>query len=258
MIAEGTPPERFAIEHGHYSEDIAFWLGLADEVGGPVLDVGSAVGRVTLPIAMRGHQVCALDGSQGMLDALVSSLVDESLEVAARVTTARCDFRQIDLGDRRFRLAIMPMNSLQALLTRDEQLACLRGIRRHIASGGVFAFDVAMPDLDSITSSIGQVNPGATWRDPTSGASLAHASVFETVDPTSATVEFTTTIAETDADGNVAAYVRSHVVHLFSPTELWELLHEAGFEVHAVYGDFAGTPFSSAAEHQICRCGVVA
>ena len=46
------------------------------------------------------------------------------------------------------------------------------------------------------------------------------------------------------------------LLHLFSPSELWELLHAAGLEVQAVYGDFDGTPFWSDAERQIYRCGV--
>lgn len=256
MIAEGTPPERFALEHGHYDEDIQVWVALAQETGGPVLDVGAAVGRVTIPIARRGHQVCAVDGSQGMLDALVAALGDEPADVSALVSIVRCDFRALDLGDRRFTLALMPMNSMQALLTREDQLACLAGIRRHLTPGGVFAFDVAVPDLDAIASALGQVQPGVTWADPATGVALAHSAWFDSVDHETGTVSFTAKIEELEADGTTAAHLRPHTVHLFSPSELWDLLHEAGFEVQAVYGDFDGTPFWSEAERQIYRCGV--
>ena len=256
MIAEGTPPGRFAIEHGHYDEDIPFWLALAQEIGGPVLDVGAAVGRVTIPIARLGHEVCALDGSQGMLETLVASLAHEPLIVKARVTIEQTDFRMIDVDALTFSLVLMPMNSLQALLTRDDQLACLTGIRRHLAPDGVFAFDVAVPDMEAITSAIGQVQPGVRWRDPVSGALLVHSAVFDDVDVANETVLFTARIEQTDPDGTETTHLRSHTVHLFSPSELWELLHDAGFEVQAVYGDFDGTPFWADAERQIYRCGV--
>ncbi len=258
MIAEGTPPERFALEHAHYTEDIPFWLALADEVGGPVVDIGAAVGRVTVPIARRAIQVCALDGSRGMLDVLEASLADEGRFVPAHVMTALCDFRALDggLGDLEFALALMPMNSLQALLTRDDQMACLTGIRRHLAPGGVFAFDVAVPDLDGIASALGQVQPGACWHDPARGVSLSHSAWFDTVDVESGTVAFTARIEQRDRDGTTSEYLRRHTVHLFSPSELWDLLHEAGFEVQAVYGDFDGTPLTGGAERQIYRCVV--
>jgi SAM-dependent methyltransferase len=256
VIAEGTPPERFALEHGHYDEDLPFWVALAQTIGGPVLDVGAAVGRVTIPIARLGHQVCAVDGSQGMLDALGAALAREVPGVAALVATARCDFRTLDLGDLRFPLVLMPMNSLQALLTREDQLACLVGIRRHLGPGGVFAFDVALPDLDAIAAALGQVQPGSTWTDPVSGATLAHSAWFDAVDAESGTVSFTTRIEQSAANGPTGTHLRPQTVHLFSPTELWELLHEAGLEVQAVYGDFDGTPLASGGERQIYRCGV--
>lgn len=258
MIVEGTPPERFALEHAHYVEDIPFWLALADEIGGPVLDVGAAVGRVTLAIARRRIAVCALDGSRGMLDTLVAALEHEAGPTGAYVTTVRCDFREIAqaLDDRRFRLAVMPMNSLQALLTPADQIACLSGIRSHLDREGVFAFDVAVPDLDGIASALGAVQPGVVWQEPSDGTWLAHSAWYDAVDPASGTVSFTARIDQRNADGSTSEYLRPHTVHLFSPSELWELLHEAGFEVQAVYGDFDRVPLLEGAERQIYRCGV--
>lgn len=258
MIAEGTPPERFAIEHAHYVEDIPFWVALAAETGGPVLDVGAAVGRVTLPLARHGIDVVALDGSSGMLDELAATLSGEPPSVSSLVSLVQSDFRTIDLAGRRFPLAIMPMNSLQALLTRDDQLSCLRAIRRHVHADGVFAFDVVVPDIDGIDGALGHHQPGPMWRDPATGAVLTHAAWYEAVDRATGTVSFTARIDERTPDGTTHAHVRPHTVHLFSPSELWELLHEAGFVVQAVFGDFAGTPLDETSERQVYRCGVTA
>jgi SAM-dependent methyltransferase len=255
VIAEGTPPERFALEHAHYAEDLPFWRGLARDRGGPVLDLGAAVGRVTVPLARDGHEVWALDGSPGMLQQLGLRLQSEPAEVVARVRCVVADLRDFALG-RTFPLAIMPMNTLQALLTRTDQLACLRRIRTHLDADGEFVFDVAVPDLDAIEGQLGAVAPGAFWRDGESGATLAHSARFDSVDRRTGTVGFTAQIDEIGPDGVVTTHLRPHTVHLFPPSEMWELIVDAGMAVHAVHGDFAGGALEPGADRQIIRCGV--
>ncbi len=256
MADGGTPPERFRIEHAHYVEDLPFWRALAAEVGGPVLDLGAAVGRVTLPLARDGHRVWALDADPGMLRQLQERLGGETADVVRRVRTVHADVRDFRL-ERTFPLVLMPMNTLQALLTPAEQLSCLRRVRAHLAPGGIFCFDVVLPDLEAIAATLGQVRPGVVWRDPEEGSTLRHSAWFDSVDPATGTVAFTTRIEDTPAGGPPAAtHLRPQTVHLFSPSELWELLADAGLEVLAVYGDFDGRPLAVGAERQVYRCTV--
>lgn len=254
MIVEGTPPERFALEHAHYAEDLPFWRRLAAGGGGPVLDLGAAVGRVAIPLARDGHEVWALDGSPGMLRELERRLEAETADVAGRIRCVHADLRDFAL-ERSFPLAIMPMNTLQALLLREDQLACLRRVGAHLDSDGEFVFDVAVPDLDAIGDQLGVTTPGGVWRDE-SGVTLVHSARFDSVDRPAGNVAFTAQIDEIDGDGTVTTHLRPHLVHLFPPSELWELLAGAGLEVRAVYGDFGGGPLESRSEHQIVRCGV--
>ncbi len=255
MIAEGTPPERFALEHAHYAEDLPFWRALAAGAAGPVLDLGAAVGRVAIPLARDGHEVWALDGSPGMLRELGQRLEAEPAGVAARIRCVEGDLRDFTIG-RSFPLAIMPMNTLQALLPREEQLACLRRVRAHLDAGGEFVFDVAVPDLDAIDGQLGVVTPGGVWRDEATGVTLVHSARFDRVDRRAGNVAFTAQIDEIDPDGAVTTHLRPHLVHLFPPSELWELVVAAGLEVRAVYGDFAGGPLEPGSERQVVRCGV--
>ena len=256
MIAEGTPPERFALEHAHYAEDLPFWRALANDRGSPVLDLGAAVGRVAIPLARDGHEVWALDGSPGMLAELGRRLQTEPADVAARVRCVAADLRDFALG-RTFPLAIMPMNTLQALLTPVDQLACLRRIGTHLDRDGEFVFDVAVPDLDAIEDQLGAVAPGGVWRDGDSGVTLVHSARFDSVDRRTGTVGFTAQIDEVGPDGGVTTHLRPHTVHLFPPSELWELIVDGGMEVRAVHGDFRGGPLEPGAERQIVRCGVL-
>jgi SAM-dependent methyltransferase len=255
VIVEGTPPERFALEHAHYSEDLPFWRALAAGAAGPVLDLGAAVGRVAIPLARDGHEVWALDGSPGMLQELERRLEAEPADVAARVRCVEGDLRDFTLG-RSFSLAIMPMNTLQALLLHEDQLACLRRVRAHLDADGEFVFDVAVPDLDAISDQLGVVTPGGVWRDGEAGVTLVHSARFDSVDRRAGNVAFTAKVDEIDGDGTVTTHLRPHLVHLFPPSELWELVADAGLEMRAVYGDFGGGPLAPGSAHQVVRCGV--
>lgn len=52
-------------------EDVPFYVELAKESGGPVLELGCGTGRVTLPIAESGTEVVGLDLSPDMLNITV-------------------------------------------------------------------------------------------------------------------------------------------------------------------------------------------
>ena len=48
-------------------DDIAFFRSLAEQAGGPVLELGCGAGRVAIPLAEAGFDVVGLDRSTAML-----------------------------------------------------------------------------------------------------------------------------------------------------------------------------------------------
>lgn len=72
-------------------------------------------------------------------------------------------FEDFDLGERRFRLITAPFRVMQHLLDVQTQLATLRNVRRHLAAGGVFAFDVFDPKLDRMAILEQPEAPGARF-----------------------------------------------------------------------------------------------
>jgi SAM-dependent methyltransferase len=166
-------PARYALEHAHYVEDLEFWRDAARRCGGPVLDLGCAVGRVAIPLAQDGHEVWALDASEAMLAELRSRAAAAGAGVASRIHAVQGDMCGFALG-RRFALVIVAMNTLQTLLAPDRQLACLRTVREHLAAGGELVFDVARADVADITSTLGVVRHMAEHHDPQTGTTLVH------------------------------------------------------------------------------------
>jgi len=124
------------LECGGYSKDLAFWRALAEEHGGPVLDVGAGTGRVALELARARFAVTALD----LDDELLAELRARAGNLDVRTVVG--DARAFDLGER-FALCIVPMQTIQLLGGREQRAAFLGCAREHLDPGGVLAIALA-------------------------------------------------------------------------------------------------------------------
>jgi SAM-dependent methyltransferase len=128
------------VECASYAADLPLWRDLAEEQGGPVLDLGCGTGRVTLDLAERGHRVVGLDSDPDLVRELAGRARDRGLKVDALVA----DVRSFDLG-RRFALAIAPMQVVQLLGGEEGRRRMLSCVHRHLTEGGLLAVALADP-----------------------------------------------------------------------------------------------------------------
>ncbi len=126
--------------------DVQFFVDLALESGGPVLEVGCGTGRILLPTARAGVEITGLDLSQGMLSVLRRRLAAEPLDVQARVRLVRGDMRAFDLGQQ-FALVTIPFRPFQHLTTVEDEMACLAAIHRHLMPAGRLVLDLFNPSI---------------------------------------------------------------------------------------------------------------
>jgi SAM-dependent methyltransferase len=135
------------VECGSYVEDLPLWRSLAAEYGDPVLDVGAGTGRVTLDLAKAGYRVTALDRDPSLIAALKERLGRNSrierVSSRAPVTTVVADAREFDLGEARFPLVIVPMQTIQLLGGVEGRVQFLHCARRHLTPGGALAVAIA-------------------------------------------------------------------------------------------------------------------
>ena len=141
------------------SGDVAFYGELAREAGGPVLELGCGTGRVLLSIAREGFSCTGLDSSGEMLEEF------RRKNPPANLRLVRGSMSDFDLGAERFALIFSAFRSFQHLLTVEDQLGCLRAVRRHLAPGGSFAFDVFAPKLERVALLEEPEFEEARWRE---------------------------------------------------------------------------------------------
>lgn len=141
----GTSAIWHDVECGGYEADLARWEELADEHGGPVLELGCGTGRVALHLARRGHEVVALDRDHELILELAERARDLPVEPIC------VDARDLALG-RDVALALAPMQFLQLLRGSGSRDRCLRRVAAALRPGGLFAAAivarVATPNLD--------------------------------------------------------------------------------------------------------------
>jgi cyclopropane fatty-acyl-phospholipid synthase-like methyltransferase len=65
--------------------DVEFYVALATESGGPVLEIGCGTGRLLIPTARAGVHITGLDNSEEMLEICRRKLEDEPTKVKGRV-----------------------------------------------------------------------------------------------------------------------------------------------------------------------------
>lgn len=202
------------------TEDVGFYVDLAVESGGPVVELAVGTGRIAVPIARAGVRVIGVDSSPGML-AVARAAADEA-GVSDLVDLREGDLREPPVAEC-VPLVLCPFRSLLHMETEAEKLRALRAAHALLAPEGRFVFDVFSPSREDIVETDGrwiEREPGiwerADWDEGSRTLSLS---------------------VRSNGDAEVA-----FGLHWLSAPEWLRLLDEAGLAVDAVYGWFDARP----------------
>lgn len=217
-----------------------FYRGLAERTGGPILELACGTARLSLPLAADGHEIVALDSSAAMLRAARRKAETAGVAIAF----VNGDMRSFDLG-RTFALAIVSCNSLCHLSTNEELIGALSGISRHLAPGGLLAFDVVNPRM----ADLARVGRTSVRRDILADGAVRASEELLGYDPVGQIQVLRWEIA-----GEQGGSCRTEEMRLRTifPQELPLLLAAAGLELVARFGDFDGTPLTGNSLNQVC------
>jgi SAM-dependent methyltransferase len=127
-------PVLYDLESGPTSKNAPYYLEMARQAAGPVLELGCGTGRVTIPLAEQGIDITGLDAVPQMLTH--ARLKANGLPI--RWVCA--DMRTFHL-DTRYLLIIVGGGVFSHLLTRTDQEALFARVHEHLAAGGRFVVD---------------------------------------------------------------------------------------------------------------------
>jgi SAM-dependent methyltransferase len=254
--------EEFADPHTYDIEDtsdtgIAFYSALAQETGGPVLEIACGTGRVSIPIARLGFAVTGVDIVPGMIERARS----KSAGLPTRWVVG--DARAFDLGEQ-FRLIFLTGNAFQAFLTRADQEALLERVRAHLHETGLFAFETRNPrwanletrdqeaeGLFALLETRAAEEDGRTYTD--SSGHDVRVSRTQAYDHVAQILHWTTYRRWHAGDQAHAKITRIAVRYTF-PQELAALLYYNGFTIIRQYGDWNLEPLTAASPSIIVVC----
>jgi SAM-dependent methyltransferase len=226
--------------HTHYaldSEDLPFWLDLAQCIGGPILELGCGTGRVLLRLAQAGFTAVGLDHDRAMLDFL--------LGISLAGMDGRACVVQADLAAFHFSccfpLILLPCNTLSTL-QKAARRALFARVSAHLTSGGVFAASIPNPlwlaalpaeaeeEVEETLTHPGSGNPlqiSSSWERDTGGFRLRWH--YDHLLP----------------DGQVER-VTLETIHDLARLEDYQAeLESAGLGIEAAYGDFDRSEYTA-------------
>lgn len=229
--------------HDRHEQELAFYSSALRGCSGPVLEVACGTGMILLPLLEQEFDIYGFDLSEQMLETLFAKAKRTGRkDIAQRVMKQNMvDFRY----DFRLDAVFIPARSFLHLATQEDQIACLRNIRRHLHGGGRLMLNFFTPSLNAL---LRHVDPNPEFKDygryhhPESGEDIKVS--FRQINDLSEQTQQITWQFEISGSVHESAMMMRWIYK-----KEFELLAKiAGFKVSALYSGFESTPYNGEGE----------
>lgn len=225
--------------------DVVFFVEAAKESGGPVLEVGCGTGRVLIPTARAGVKIVGLDLSRRMLRVCQERLQREPEAVQSRVQLVQADMCNFKISQV-FKLVTIPFRPFQHLTKVEDQIACLKGIHRHLVKGGRLILDIFNPYLERLAGdNLGQElgdEPEFTTPD---GRRVVRRNKMVSRDIFNQISYIELIYYVTHPNGREERLVHAFPMRYLFRFEAEHLLARCGFQLEQIYADYDKSPYGS-------------
>ena len=239
-------PALYDVVYSWHDDDLPFYVELARNSRGPVLEVACGTGRILLPTRAAGVDIDGIDREPAMIARLRAKAQAAGLRVSADVADMR-DFTQ----PRRYALVTIPFRAFMHLTDTEDQLQALRCIRDHLEPGGTLVMNQFYPSPAFMAEHEGRAVCQREFAHPDDGTRLELWNQAR-YDRVNQIMTVDREIVAIDAAG-----ARS-VAHRYTFTLRWSfryelelLLRAAGFRHWEVCGGFDGRPLERETDEMI-------
>jgi ubiquinone/menaquinone biosynthesis C-methylase UbiE len=250
----------YDLEYDDRTNDVRWYRKLATKHAGDgsILELGAGTGRISVPLARDGHRVLALDRAPQMLARLRERL-DDAGELAGSVEPVEGDMTELPFDDASIAMVVSPFNALMHLYSWQALHACFREVARVLRPGGVFAFDVELPDIEWLRWDPKARHAVTPFTHPTTGERLVYSTNHDYDD---ATQVCHIRLYYDDAPARGRRFrppaKPKKLVHLahrqIFPEEVRSHIHFAGLQLTSHDGDFIGVSLQGGVSSQVVVC----
>jgi SAM-dependent methyltransferase len=209
--------DRYDERSTRVAPDVPFYVSLARDADGPLVELAVGTGRVAIPVAQTtGRRVLGIDSSPAMLAQARVRAVEEGVELDLR----EGDIRELEIEEPAA-LIYCPGRSLMHLRTWADRRRCFERVAASLRPDGRFAWNAFALD-HQIASAI-----DGRHADSTPGMPVPHTIHYSVGD---------NRVDITLDDGGTGS------LWWATKNEWLGLLDVAGLRLEALYGGFAGEP----------------
>jgi SAM-dependent methyltransferase len=243
-LEEYADPVLYDLENRSFEPDGPFFLQLAQQIGGAVLEVGCGTGRITIPLAQQGIDMTGLD--------VVPQMIERARQKAPGLSIrwVHADARSFRL-ERRFRLIFESGAVFQHLLTREDQEAFLARASVHLEPGGRLVIGSIVPTAEMMETDEAEQ---AWFSYRNENGQEVHVSGTQHYDPMTQIKTETAVRRWQEVDGSEQLRVAPLRLRYTFPQEVQTLLHYNSFTIVERYGDWDRTPLTGDSKYMIFVC----
>ncbi len=208
-----------------------------------ILELCCGTGRLTIPIAKEGYDICGVDYTPSMLE----QAKIKADKAGVNIKFIEADIRNLDL-QKKYDLIFIPFNSIHHLYQNEDLFKMFCSVKKHLKAGGLFLLDCFNPSIQYIAEHEKKQTKIAEYTTQDGRKILVKQKMRYERKNQINRIEWHYFInGEFDSIQNLD-------MRLFFPKELDSYLEWNGFKIIHKFGNFEEEAFDNHSEKQIFVC----